>query len=76
MSRQTKQVFSLESDTAFPQQIPDAGKDLGIEFVHFDDDDKPESRHIIPFGTFVDGTPLSSEEYFITRWLVAAKASK
>ncbi len=76
MSRQTKQVFSLDSAEACPQQTPNATKDLGIEFVHFDNDDKPESQHIIPLGKFIGDTPLSSEEYLITRSLVAANASK
>ena len=76
MSRQTKQVFSLDSAEAFPQQALDATKDLGIQFVHFDNEDKPESQHIIPLGKFISDTPLSSEEYLITRSLVAANASK
>ena len=76
MSRQTKQIFSLDSNDAFAQQAPDATKDLGIEFVHFDKDDKPESQHIIPLGKFISDIPLSSEEYLITRSLVAANASK
>lgn len=76
MSRQTKQVFSLDSGDALTRQTLDATKDLGIEFVHFDNDDKPESHHIIPLGKFISDTPLSSEEYLITRSLVAANASK
>ena len=76
MSRQKKQVFSLDSAEAFPQQTLEATKDLGIEFVHFDNDDKPESQHVIPLGKFIGDTPLSSEEYLITRSLVAANASK
>ena len=76
MSRQRKQVFSLDSAEAYPRQTPDATKDLGIEFVHFDNNDKPESQHIIPLGKFISDTPLSSEEYLITRSLVAANASK
>ena len=76
MSRQTKQTFFLDSNDAFAQQAPDATKDLGIEFVHFDKDDKPESQHIIPLGKFISDIPLSSEEYLITRSLVAANASK
>ena len=76
MSRQTKRVFSLNSAEASAQQIPDATKDLGIEFVHFDNDDNPESQHIIPLGKFISDTPISSEEYLITRSLVAANASK
>ena len=76
MSRQTKQLFSLDSAEAFPQQTLEATKDLGIEFVHFDNDDKPERQHVIPLGNFISDTPLSSEEYLITRSLVAANASK
>ena len=76
MGRQTKQVFSLDSADAVPPQTLDAAKDLGIEFVHFDNDDKPESHQIIPLGNFISDTPLSSEEYLITRSLVAANASK
>ena len=49
---------------------------MGIEFVHFDADDNPESMQTIPLGKFISDTPLSSEEYFITRSLVAAQASK
>ena len=76
MSRQTKQVFSLDSAEAYPHQTLEATKDLGIEFVHFDNYDKPESQHVIPLGKFISDTPLSSEEYLITRSLVAANASK
>ena len=76
MSRQTNQVFSLESAATFSEQTIDTTKDLGIEFVHFDNDDKPESQHVIPLGKFISDTPLSSEEYLITRSLVAANASK
>ena len=76
MSRQTKQVFSLDSAEASPRQTLEAPKDLGIEFIHFDKDDNPKSQHIIPLGNFISDTPLSSEEYLITRSLVAANASK
>ena len=76
MSRRTKQVFSLDSAEAFPQQRPYATKDLGIEFVQFDNDEKPERQYIIPLGKFISDTSLSSEEYLITRSLVAAHASK
>ena len=76
MRRQTKQAFSLDSANALPRQTLDATKDLGIEFVHFDNDDKPESHHIVPLGKFISDTPISSEEYLITRSLVAANASK
>ena len=51
-------------------------KDLGIEFMHFDTDDKLESRHTVPLGKFISDTPLTNEEYFITRSLVAAQATK
>ena len=46
------------------------------EFVYFDADDNPESVQTIPLGRFISDTPLSSEEYFMTRSLVAAQAAK
>jgi hypothetical protein len=76
MSRQKKPVFTIESETAFAKQAGIEAKDLGIEFVHFDQDDKPASQHIIPLGNFIGNQPLTSEEYFITRSLVAAQAGK
>ena len=76
MSRQTKSVFAIESETAFGNQTGVEAKDLGIEFVHFDQDDKPASQHIVPLGNFISDQPLTSEEYLITRSLVAAQASK
>ena len=76
MSRQTKPAFSLDSATVSLHQTQDDTKDLGIEFVHFDSHDKPKSQHVIPLGKFIDDTPLSSEEYLITRSLVAAQVSK
>ena len=76
MSRQTKPVFTIESETAFAKQTGVEAKDLGIEFVHFDQDDKPASQHIIPLGNFISDQPLTSEEYLITRSLVAAQAYK
>ena len=76
MSRQTKPVFTIESETEFAKQTGGQAKDLGIEFVHFDQDDKPESQHIVPLGNFMSDQPLTSEEYLITRSLVAAKAIK
>ena len=76
MSRQKKPVFTIESETAFAKQAGIEAKDLGIEFVHFDQDDKPASQHIIPLGNFISNQPLTSEEYFITRSLVAAQAGK
>ena len=44
--------------------------------VHFDADDNPESVQTIPLGRFISDTPLSSEEYFKTRSLVAAQSAK
>jgi|GEM_PF-605268 len=76
MSRQTKPVFTIEAETAVGQQAGVEVKDLGIEFVHFDKDDKPESQHIVPIGNFMSDQPLSSEEYLITRSLVAAQTIK
>ena len=76
MTRQTKPVFTIESETAFSEQTGVEAKDLGIEFVHFDQDDKPASQHIIPLGNFISDQPLTSEEYLITRSLVAAQTVK
>jgi len=76
MSRQTKPVFTIESETKFVKQRGDEAKDLGIEFVHFDQDDKPASQHTIPLGNFISDQPLTSEEYLITRSLVAAQTVK
>jgi hypothetical protein len=59
-----------------PNRPGDEAKDLGIEFVHFDQDDKPESQHIIPLGNFISDQPLTSEEYLITRSLVAAQGQQ
>ena len=76
MSRQKKPVFTIESEIAFGKQTGVEAKDLGIEFVHFDQDDKPASQHIVPLGNFISDQPLSSEEYLITRSLVAAQTIK
>ena len=76
MRRQTKPVCNIESETAFGKQTGVEAKDLGIEFVHFDQDDKPASQHIIPLGNFISDQPLTSEEYLITRSLVAAQTVK
>jgi len=76
MSRQTKPIFTVESETEFAKQTGGEAKDLGIEFVHFDQDDKPESQHVVPLGNFMSDQPLTSEEYLITRSLVAAQAIK
>jgi hypothetical protein len=76
MSRQTKPVFTIEPETEFAKQDGLDEKDLGIEFVHFDQDEKPASQHIVPLGNFISDQPLTSEEYLITRSIVAAQASK
>ena len=76
MNRSTKSAFSLESATTFSQKTQEDPKDLGIEFVHFDKHDKPERQRVVPLGKFIDDTPVSSEEYLITRSLVALQASK
>ena len=76
MSRQTKPVFTIESENEFAKKTGAEATDLGIEFVHFDQNDKPASQHIIPLGNFISDHPLTSEEYLITRSLVAAQANK
>ena len=86
MTRQTKPVFSQKTETVFADALDMKAtdmrakdikaKDLGIEFVHFDNDGNIENQHTMPLGQFISDTPLSSEEYFITRSLVAARAGK
>ena len=91
MTRQTKPVFSQTTETVFADAMDIKAtdvrakdmnakdikaKDLGIEFVHFDDDGNIENQHTMPLGQVISDTPLSSEEYFITRSLVAARAGK
>ncbi len=74
----SKNKPKLKAYTDLPQGDDDrlSTADLGIEFVHFDEDDNPESVQTIPLGKFISDTPLSSEEYFMTRSLVAAQAAK
>jgi hypothetical protein len=76
MSRQPKPGFTIEPETKFAKQTGVKAKDLGIEFVHFDQDDKPASQHIVPLGNFISDQPLTSEEYLLTRSLVTAQAGK
>ena len=91
MTRQTKPVFSQKTETVFADALDMKAtdmrakdmnakdikaEDLGIEFVHFDSDGNIENQHTMPLGQFISDTPLSSEEYFITRSLVAARAGK
>lgn len=68
-------MFPLEPNNTVPTKTTDATKNFGIEFVHFDNNDKPHSQHVIPLGKFIADSALSSEEYLNTRSLVAAKTS-
>ena len=76
MNNKTKPKFNAYADMPHGDDDAVSTSDLGIEFVHFDSDENPESMQTIPLGKFISDTPLSSEEYFITRSLVAAQASK
>ena len=76
MNNKTKLKFNAYTDLPHGDDDHLSTADLGIEFVHFDEDDNPESAQTIPLGKFISDTPLSSEEYFMTRSLVAAQASK
>ena len=76
MNNKAKPKFNAYTDMLNGRDETVTTADLGIEFVHFDSDDNPESMQTIPLGKFISDTPLSSEEYFITRSLVAAQASK
>ena len=76
MNNKTNPKFNAYTD--LPQGDDDRVSTayLGIEFVHFDEDDNPESAQTVPLGKFISNTPLSSEEYFMTRSLVAAQVAK
>ena len=76
MNDKTKPKFDVCTDLPLSENDQLSTADLGIEFVHFDEDDNPESVQTIPLGKFISDTPLSSEEYFITRSLIAAQAAK
>ena len=76
MNNKAKPKFNAYTDMTHGGGETVTTADLGIEFVHFDSDENPESMQTIPLGKFISDTPLSSEEYFITRSLVAAQASK
>ena len=72
MNSKTKPTFDAYTDKPFSNEDTVSITDLGIEFVHFDSDDTPETVQTIPLGKFISDTPISSEEYFLTRSLVAA----
>lgn len=76
MNNKAKLKFNAYTDIPHSGDDAVTTADLGIEFVHFDSDDNLESIQTIPLGKFISDSPLSSEEYFITRSLVAAQASK
>ena len=76
MNNTTKPKFNAYTDLPHDDDDHLSIAGLGIEFVHFDADENPESVQTIPLGKFISDTPLSSEEYFMTRSLVAAQATK
>ena len=76
MNNKTKPEFNAYTDLPHGNDDHLSTADLGIEFVHFDEDNNPESVQTIRLGKFISDTPLSSEEYFMTRSLVAAQAVK
>ena len=76
MNNKTKPKFNAYADLTNGDDDHLSTADLGIEFVHFDEDDNRESVRTIPLRKFINDTPLSSEEYFMTRSLVAAQAAK
>ena len=76
MNNKTQPKFNANTDLLHGDDDHFSTADLGIEFVHFDEDDNPKSVQTIPLGKFIGDTSLSSEEYFMTRSLVAAQASK
>lgn len=76
MNNKTKPKFNACTNRPHGDDNQLSTANLGIEFVHFDEDDNPKSVQTIPLGKFISDTPLSSEEYFMTRSLVAAQAAK
>ena len=76
MNNKAKPKFIAKTDMQHSGEDTVTTADLGIELVQLEADDNPESMQTIPLGKFISDTPLSSEEYFITRSLVAAQASK
>ena len=76
MNNKTKPKFDAYTKLPHGDEDRLSSHELGIKFVHFDEDDNPESVQTIPLGKFICDTPLSSEEYFMTRSLVAAQAAK
>ena len=76
MNSKTKTKFNAYTELPHGDDDHLSTSDLGIEFVHFDEDDNPESVQTIPLGKFISDSPLSSEEYLMTRSLVAAQAAK
>ena len=76
MNNKTKQEFNAYTNPPHGDDDYLSTSDLGIKFVHFDADNNPESERTIPLGKFMNDTSLSSEEYFMTRSLVAAQATK
>ena len=76
MNKKTQPKFNAYTNLPHDDNDQPSTADLGIEFVHFDEDDNPKSVKTIPLGKFISDTPLSSEEYFMTRSLVAAQAAK
>ena len=76
MKNKTEPKFNAYTDLPNGDDKNLSTTNLGIEFVHFDDDDNPENVQTIPLGRFMSDNPLSSEEYFMTRSLVAAQATK
>ena len=76
MNNKIKQKFNACADLPKSDDDHLSTADLGIKFVHLDEDENPEQVYTIPLGKFLSDIPLSSEEYFMTRSLVAAQASK
>ena len=62
MNKKTKPKFNAYTGLPHRDDEQLSTTDLGIEFVHFDADDNPESVQTIPLGKFISDTPLSSQE--------------
>ena len=76
MNEKRKSEFSTYNSLSKGTDDAISTAELGIEFVHFDAENNPERIQTIPFNNFIKDTTLSSEEYFMTRSLIASQANK
>ncbi len=49
---------------------------VGIQTVHFDESDLPESNKIVPLGLYIHEDDISEEEITMTRELASLELTK